>query len=410
MKNNLKIIKELMTQYDRSFYIYEESVISRQAKLLAKNFPQFEFLYSVKANPFAPVIDCVVSNGLGADAASAEEVVIAQKAGLPYEKIIYSTPGKTRKDIEQTMDQAIIVADSYHELILIDEIAKQRKMQIKTGLRINMDYSMDGGKGSSSKFGVDEDTLLKQKAFFESLSNTTIVGIHVHLRSQVLDHHQLFQYYEKVFELALSCQENLGWEMEFINFGGGLGIVYSIANDTPLGLELLGHECAGLNEKYKDRIRARLIVETGRFVVCEAGQYVTRIVDIKESMGTKYLIVEKGLNGFLRPAISELLMAYAPENGNLKACEPLFTVKDAFEFIIPEGDKAVLEEVSIVGSLCTASDVMAKNVILPKAQVGDIVIITKAGSYAYSLSPLLFASHALPLQFYLKTNGEVYQE
>jgi diaminopimelate decarboxylase len=407
MKNKLNTVKDLMKEYDGSFYIYDESIISSQINTLLCNFPQFEFFYSVKTNPFEPIVNFAASKGFGADAASAEEVMISQRAGLSYEKILYSTPGKTRRDIRMTIDKAIIIADSYNELILINDIAKERNIHIKTGLRINMDFSMDGGRGSSSKFGVDENTLVKQKDFINSLSNVKIAGIHVHLRSQVLDHTKLYQYYEKIFELSLFCKEAMGWEMEFINFGGGLGIVYSRADEEPLDVEQLSSECEGLIRRFKDKLKVRLCIETGRFVVCEAGWYVTRIADIKESMGTKYLIVEKGLNGFMRPAIAELIAAYAPEGAGLKASEPLFTVKDAFEFIIPEGDESCLEKVSIVGSLPTATDIMVKDAVLPKAHIGDTVIVSKAGSYSYSLSPLLFSSHPTPFQFYLNTDGGI---
>lgn len=410
MENKLNIIKNLMVHHDRSFYIYDESIISRQIEILLENFPQFEFLYSVKANPFAPIVKFIASKGFGADAASAEEVILSQKAGLPYEKILYSTPGKTRKDIEKSIDKAIIVADSYNELSLINDIAIQKDIQIKVGLRINMNFAIDGGNCSSSKFGVDENTLIKQKEFFNRLSNIKIVGIHVHLRSQILDYSRLYQYYERIFDLSLFCKETLGWEIEFINFGGGLGIVYSLKNENPLDVKKLSNKCNGLIERFKDKINARLIIETGRFIICEAGQYVTRIVDIKESMGIKYLVVEKGLNGFLRPSIAELIMDYTAKDSNLKASEPLFTVRDAFEFMIPEGEESVIENVTIVGSLCTATDVMVKDILLPKAHIGDMVIVSKAGSYSYSLSPILFASHSLPLQFYLKTDGKIYME
>ena len=407
MENNLNIIKKLMTQYGRPFYIYDEIVISKQIETLSEKFSQFEFLYSVKTNPYTPIVNFIVSRGFGADAASAEEVIIAQKAGLSYEKVLYSSPGKTRKDIEKTLDKSIIVADSYNELALINDVAKQRKLHIKVGLRINPDYTMDIGKGVSSKFGVDEETIVKQREFLNSLTNIRIVGIHVHLRSQVLDHSTLYRYYEKIFEVALFCKETMGWELEFINFGGGLGIVYSSSNDSPLDIQLLSDECEGLFQRFKDKINARLIIETGRFVVCEAGQYVTHIVDIKESRGTKYLIVENGLNGFLRPSIAELLTTYTPQGSKLQGCEPLFTAKDAFEFTILEREKSFLEKVSIVGNLCTSADIMAKDIMLPKADIGDILVVSKAGSYSYTLTPVLFASHPLPLQFYMKANGEI---
>jgi len=332
--------------------------------------------------------------------------MIAHGLGLSHEKILFSSPGKTRKDIEKTLDKSIIVADSYNELALINDVAKQRGLHIKAGLRINPDYSMDFGKGASSKFGVDEETIVCQRDFLNNLTNISIVGIHVHLRSQVLEHSKLYRYYEKIFELALFCKESMGWEMEFINFGGGLGIVYSSLNDIPLNLELLSVEFEKLLLRFKDKISARLIIETGRFVVCEAGKYVTRIVDIKESRGTKYLVVENGLNGFLRPSIAELLTAYTPQDIKLQGCEPLFTSKDAFEFAILGKEKLPAEKVSIVGNLCTSADIMAKDIILPKADIGDILVVSKAGSYSYTLTPTLFSSHPLPLQFYLNENCE----
>ncbi len=402
MNKELRHIEELMAKHGTSFYIYFESIIKKQIDILLDNFPQFEFLYSIKTNPFKPIVEYVVSKGLGADAASAKEVSISHEAGLPYEKILYSTPGKTRKDIERTIDKAIIIADSYNELMLINDVAKGLNKHIKVGLRVNPDFNMDGEKGISSKFGVDEGTLINQGEFFKSLTNIEITGLHIHIKSQVLDYNRLHQYYENIFKLAEYCMDKLNWDIDFINFGGGLGLVYSLANDAPLDIKTLGSKCNDLIEEYKSKLKARFIIETGRFVICEAGYYITPITDIKKSMGTKYLIVEKGLNGFLRPSIAELLTSNIPETEIKKSLEPLYTVKDAFEFLIPEGDANIREKVSIVGSLCTATDIMVKDILVPKANIGDYIIITKAGSYSYSLSPLLFASHEPPLQFYIK--------
>ena len=387
--------------------MYDESIIDRQVKMLLKNFSPFEFLYSIKTNPFAPIVNFIASRGFGADAASAEEVMIARKAGLTSEKIFYSSPGKTNRDIEKTINKSIIIADSYHELSLINDIAKKRKQHIKIGLRINPDYTMDIGKGTSSKFGVDEETLIKEKDLIRNFAYIEISGIHVHLRSQVLNHSWLYRYYENIFELAVFCKETMGWELEFINFGGGLGIVYSLLNDTSLDIKLLSDESKNLFQRFKDRLNVRLLIETGRFVICEAGQYVTHIVDIKESRGIKYLIVENALNGFFRPSIAELIAAYAPQKNKLPGSEPLFTSRDAFEFSILNKKDSSSEKVNIVGNLCTSTDIMAKDIMLPKADIGDILVVSKAGSYAYSLSPLLFASQPLPLQFYIKSNGEI---
>ncbi|AYD41231.1 hypothetical protein D4Z93_12200 [Clostridium fermenticellae] len=407
MKDSLDVIKNLMEQYEKPFYIYNEGVIDKQIKILTEELSQFEFLYSIKTNPYAPIVDFIVSKGFGADAASANEVIIAQKAGLPCEKIIYSSPGKTRQDIEKTLDKSIIVADSYNELDLINNIAKQRGLNVKIGLRINPDYNMNMGQGISSKFGVDEETLVNRKELFKNLTNIKIVGIHVHLRSQILDYSALYKYYERVFKLAVFCKESMGWELEFINFGGGIGIAYSASNDTPLNVKLLGEKCKVLIERLKNKINARLIIETGRFLVCQAGKYITRIVDIKESRGKKYLIVTSSLNGFLRPSIAELLSSYMPKTSKLQGCEPLFTAKDAFEFTILKNGKSSFEKVSVAGDLCTSADLMAKDIMLPKADIGDILMVSNAGSYAYTLTPVLFASHTPPLQIYIKSNGEI---
>lgn len=407
MGNNFSIIQNLMKEHGRPFYLYDESTIDSQINTLSSKFSQFEFIYSIKANPYTPVVNFIASKGVGADAASSEEVLISQRAGLPAEKILYSAAGKTRRDISITLDKSIVIADSYNELVLINNIAKEKDIHVKVGLRINPDYNMDMGKGESSKFGVDEETLINQKELLDSLTNIAIVGIHVHIRSQVLDYNKLYKYYENVFKLSVFCKETMKWELEFINFGGGLGIVYSELNETPLNLDLLSEECDRLLQDFKDKLNVRLIIESGRFLVCNAGQYVSHIVDIKESRGRKYLIVENGLNGFMRPSIVSLIDSYTDNAPNPKSYEPFFTTKDSFGFTIIGKENSSLEKVDLVGNLCAATDILAKDIMLPKADLEDIVVLSRAGSYAYSLSPLLFASHPLPLQFYVKMNGEI---
>lgn len=301
----------------------------------------------------------------------------------------------------------IIIADSYNELALINKLAKRT---IKVGLRINIDYNMSGSQGNSSKFGVDEITLLENIKFINSLENIVISGIHVHLRSQVLDYTLLFKYYEKIFQTAVFCKNELGFNLDFINFGGGLGVVYSPLEEKELDIVLLGKKCEDLVKRFKDELDVKLFIESGRFIVCESGKYITKITDIKKSYETKYLIVEKGLNGFMRPSIASLLLDYLDNNAIPKASEPLYTTKHAFDFTIL-GNKNIenkeVEKVNIVGSLCTSTDILAKDIILPKAKINDLVVVSNAGSYAYSLSPLLFASHSLPKQIYIKSNQEV---
>lgn len=399
----MKSMKEIMEAYHRPFYYYEEAVIARQIGALKAAFPDFEILYSIKTNPFGPIVRFIAASGIGADAASAGEVELAVQAGMKREQIIYSAPGKTKEELLQAVDKAIITADSYHELELLEEIAAAKGETLKVGLRINPDFTMDSDVGSSGKFGVDEESLLEHSYFFNSLAHLKIVGIHVHVRSQVLDHTLLRRYYEKNLELALFCQEKMGWQLEYINFGGGLGVAYSNASERPLDLISLSRGCKELAAKYKEKLSARLILETGRFLVCQAGTYVTPVVDKKVSRGKTYLLVQNTFNGFSRPSLGEFLGLYV-DTADAAACEPLFTREDAYAFGLL-GKSGEEEVVTIMGNLCTAADKMASNVSLPKAEIGDILTVSNAGSYAYTLSPVHFANLPAPMQVYVQPDG-----
>ena len=126
-----EIIKDLMKEYKRPFYIYDEKVIGDQIQELKTNFPEFEFLYSIKTNPNKDVIKFIAQNDIGSDSASKNEVFKSIDAGMPKEKIIYSSAGKTKQDIEETYDKCIITADSYHELEVINEVAKEHNIEFE---------------------------------------------------------------------------------------------------------------------------------------------------------------------------------------------------------------------------------------------------------------------------------------
>lgn len=381
-----------------SFYLYSQSIIEKQIDLLNQCFPQYEFLYSIKTNPFELVLKHIFSKGLGADAASSSEVLTAIKHDVDTKDIFYSAPGKTKEDIEKTMDLCTIIADSYTELKLINDMAKEKKKHVSVGIRINPDFSMDGETGWSSKFGVDEETLIDKREFLNSLSNISIIGIHVHLRSQILSKKTLLRYYKKIFDLSQFCISSLGWNLQFINFGGGLGVPYDEC--LPLDVFKLGNQCDDLRKQYSDLKGIRLIIETGRFVICKAGKYFSPIVDIKESRGKKYLIIKNGLNGFMRPAIAELLKSFHGIIPDGFSAEPMFTSFNPVDITILGKEGIVKEKVDVVGNLCTSTDILASDIMLPKAEIGDMVVLSNAGSYAYTLTPVLFSSQPMPLEVF----------
>ena len=400
---NNDILRYLMKQVNKSFYVYDEEEILKSINILKEKFSEFEFLYSVKANPNKHIINLMRKNNMGVDAASAKEVKLSALAQIDKEKIIYSSPGKTIQDIKSVIDECIITADSYNELNLLNNIAKEKGIILEVGLRINANYNMFGGNSLSSKYGVDEETLTAHKDFINNLKNIKIIGIHVHLQSQILDYNVIYNYYEYVLNLALFCQNEMNFNLKFINFGGGLGISYSDFYED-LDIDKLSYISNNLIRKYKEKINTRFIIESGRFLVCKSGTYVTPIVDIKTSRNIKYIIVQNGYNGFFKPTLSELIVSYTNKKNNLKMMEPLFTSYDAYKIDLIQNIKTDEKEVVTVGgNLCTAADILAKDILLPKAQINDLISINNAGSYAYTLTPLLFSSQEIPAEIYYKS-------
>ncbi len=381
-------IKELAKD-NLSFYIYDSEGIDKAAKTLRKAFPDVLFLYSLKTNPKREIIEMLVANGFGTDAASLGEVNYAVLAGLGQNMIYYSAPGKTQEMIEEGMKNSIVIADSLAELDRMELAAKKMGITAEIGLRINPNFTMDSDEGVSSKFGIDEDLIYENAEKILGYKNLKVKGIHVHSRSQELDHTILKRYYSRMFELCERLNSVLNTKLEFVNMGGGLGIPYN-PDDKPLEVSKLGKEmCDIISEARKSLGDIKVIIETGRYIVGKNGTYVTTIVDKKVSHGRNYLILAATLNGFARPSLAKLVESQAQDMP--KPSEPLYTKPGAFEFDVIT-DSIATEEVDVYGSLCTATDVIAKGVVLPKAEIGDLFTISNAGSYAAVLTPKQFAS------------------
>lgn len=376
-------------------YLYSKSVMQRQFETLRKVFAGGEILYSVKCNPFPPLVAFLTGLGAGADAASPREVLLARESGAPAENIFFSAPGRTKEDFAEALPHCTVIADSLHELDLLETVAAEWGQTLEVGLRINPAFGMSG-PAAASKFGVNEEQLQQLGQWRSQFPHLTLAGIHVHLRSQVLDADTLVRYYENVYSLAERLHTGLGAPIKFINFGGGVGFPYDEAIDTPLNFEALARGFSALIAHNRGSLKARLLIESGRFLVGQGGSYVTPIVDIKQSHGRNYYVVQNGLNGFLRPALAALVQPLLTESPF--TAEPLYTSDHAFQFTVLHDNEAQ-ETVDIVGNLCTAADVLAKEVLVNKGRIGDLLAVSNAGSYARTLSPLLFSSHTPPAEY-----------
>lgn len=390
-------------QLHDSFYLYDGCGILERTECLKSNFPGIEFLYSIKCNPHPQVLRTIFSQGFGADAASLGEVLLAGEAGLSKNQIYYSAPGKTEKDIETAITRAVLIADSLSEIRRIQNAAERLGIVAEIGIRINPDFTFYADCGMPSKFGIDQDQALD---FLQNQTcpNVRITGIHVHLKSQELQADVLAGYYRKMFRLAEIFQRACGG-LEYVNLGSGIGIPYS-GKDSELDMPLLGaaleKELAGFRSMHPS---TRVMIEVGRYAVCKSGVYVTKVIDRKVSRGKSYLILKNTLNGFLRPSLAQLVMHYSQETSPA-GTEPLFTSGDAFGFLTLKED-APTEYVTLVGNLCTAADVVADDILMPRMEPGDVVIMTNAGSYAAVLSPMQFSAQEKPAELFLHPDGRV---
>lgn len=402
---NKQIVLEQAKDYD-SFYLYDENTILEYTHRLKASFPGIEFLYSLKTNPHPNILSSIFAQDFGADAASLGEVLLSVQHHVPADKILYSTPGKSLKDIKAALGICTIIADSVDEIERIQAIAQQQGVVAEIGIRINPNFSFDGGsQGVAAKFGIDEPQVYEHLAYWQTLPNIKIVGLHAHLRSQELNTATLENYYINIFALAVAFQKTLGQPLKFLNLGSGIGIPYELT-DKQVDLAALSATADKLQTKFAtELLGCRIFIETGRYAVGKSGVYVTKVLDRKQSYGKTFIILSNTLNGFIRPSMSQFVQLYTqsdcPPSG-----EPLFTSKNAFEFI-PLTQSSEQETVTLAGNLCTAIDVIAKDITMPKLQCNDLLVITNAGSYAAVISPMQFSSQTPPAQLFLTRDGRV---
>lgn len=399
---NKKMVLEQGKKYD-SFYLYDENIVLENIKKLKESFPNVKFLYSVKSNHHPEMLKTIFSQGIGADAASSNEVLKAFNNNVPKEEILYSAPGKSMEDIETAFDKCIFTADSLNEINILNDLGKEKNKIIEIGIRINPDFTLYSNVGVATKFGIDEEILIENLELIKSFKNIKIIGIHVHSSSQELNTEILKVYYRNMFILTKKIENKLNLKLKFVNLGSGIGIPFSVT-DNPVDVNDLGKELNSLCEEFKDEIKGvQIYIETGRYLCGPSGVYATKVMDIKISRGKKFVILKNTFNGFIRPSMEAFVKSYSKDP---KMNEPLFTKKDAFQYVVLTDEKK-LETVDLYGNLCTSTDLIGKDMLLPKIEIGDLIAITNAGCYAAVLTPFQFSSQIPPKELYLKKDGTV---
>ncbi|MGB7980899.1 MAG: pyridoxal-dependent decarboxylase, exosortase A system-associated [Candidatus Nanopelagicales bacterium] len=370
------------------FFAYDRHLITKRVASVRAALPDGIGLgYAVKANPMPAVVHHLAALVDSLDVASSGEMGVALDTGTPPEHISFAGPGKTDSELIQAVAAGVLVeVESPREAARLAGIGSQLGIRPSAAVRVNPDFAVLGSGmrmgGGPQQFGVDAEEV---PALLRDLSSLDVQfeGFHVFAGSQNLRAEILVEAQRRTVELVLRLAEAAPSEVRYLNLGGGFGIPY-FEKDPALDIAHVGAHLGGL---FTDVVspampNARVMLELGRYLVGEAGIYVTRIVDRKDSRGRTYLVVDGGMHHQLAAS------------GNFGQ-----VIRRNYPIAIAgRVSEAPTEEVSVVGCLCTPLDLMGDQVRLPIAEVGDLVAIFQAGAYGLTASPTRFLGHPDPIE------------
>lgn len=366
-------------------YVYDAAALRNRIRQLRDAINNARFFYSLKANPNKSIVRVISQQGVGAEVCSYQELKIALAAGVAPKNIIFVGPAKTTRDVAAAVDHKIkaIIVESIEELGKINEIARTRKVVQDVALRINPEFHTLGARlsmsGVSSQFGIDPSEL--DRAFDVALSSNhlRLAGIHVYMGTRILDHDVVLENTKNILALAEDLMLKRGVSFDFVDIGGGFGITYS-PTETPLDLAALGHSLTkrihAFKQAYPD---TEIVIELGRYIVAEAGVFLTRVEYVKNSKNSRFAICDGGSN----------VHAAAAQGASFRRNFPLRPLN-------PRTGSP--QEWNISGPLCTPTDLIGKNVMTPPLKPGDLVRIDKSGAYGLSFSPVNFLSFEAPAE------------
>jgi diaminopimelate decarboxylase len=362
-------------------FIYDTRRVADQVARFRAAFPSEVALhYAVKANPYAPLLEAIAGMVDGFDVASAGELGRVAHLGLP---ISFAGPGKRDQELETAIRADITInLESEGEAERALAICEREGLTAKLAVRVNPPFGLKGSGqkmgGLPSQFGVDHDRAAALVRLIVE-AGAEWRGLHIFAGSQALHADALIELQRETVALAASIADQAGQTPPEVNLGGGFGIPY-FAKDQPLDVETVGTALANtLANRPKILADTKFAIELGRWLVGEAGVYLTRIVDRKESRGKAFLVTDGGLHHQLAASgnFGQLLRRNYPV-----AIASRFGVQ-------PE------EEATITGCLCTPLDLLADEAMLPRAEVGDLVAIFCAGAYGLTASPTAFLSQPM---------------
>jgi len=359
---------------DTPLFVYDLGLIDAKIARFRAAFPGVDLHYAIKANSYIPLLSHIAKQVDGLDIASGGELRFALEAGADSETISFAGPGKRDGDLRAAITAGVTLnCESEGEV----ERALSLGGRPRLAVRVNPDFEIKGSGmrmgGGAKPFGVDAARVpALVKRILESGAEWR--GFHIFAGSQALDADALIEAQRATLALAAELAEEAGAPPSLVNLGGGFGIPH-FNGEQPLDVEKVGAALAEALARRPETLRdTRFAIELGRWLVGEAGVYLTRIVDRKVSHGKTFLVTDGGMQHQLAAS------------GNFgQVVRRNYPAAIASRF-----GAAPDEEVSIVGCLCTPLDRLADDVMMPRAGVGDLVAVFLAGAYGLSASPQAF--------------------
>jgi diaminopimelate decarboxylase len=387
-------ISEIASEFGTPFYLYHGGMISDRVRRVREALGT-EVSYSVKANPSLGVCQLIArEREAGAEVASSGELAVARAAGFEPRDIVFAGPGKTEEEHERAIDEGIFAVnvESLGEIERLADTAARKGATIGVGLRINPEAQLMGSGmrmgGTVGQFGIDQADLAE--AVRKTLSRPELVlrGVHVYTATQVFEVDPLLEHCRNIFEIALQAADLSGAPLEMIDFGGGFGVPY-FEKTSEFDLDRFGEGLREILASYRSDPRlsgCRFLFELGRYLVADAGLYVTRVVDVKDMRGKTFAVTDGGMNHHLTAT------------GNMGQ-----VFRKAYPLLnLSRMDGAVPEEgVAVAGPCCTPLDSFGNNIHLAEPEVGDLIGVFYSGAYGYSASNLGFLSHPAPAEVLL---------
>jgi diaminopimelate decarboxylase len=363
-------------------FVYDLDLVDTRIARFRACFAGVDLHYAMKANPHPDLLKHVLAQVDGIDLASGGELAVALAAGAGGDLMSFAGPGKRDTELSEAIRAGVTInLESEREAERALAIGGELGIRPRLAIRVNPDFEIKGSGmrmgGGAKPFGVDAERV---PALVRRILNADAdwKGFHIFAGSQALSAEALIEAQRATLDLAQTLAEEIGADLPKLNLGGGFGIPY-VHGDQPLDIAAVGAALQDALAARGPRLRhTRFAIELGRWLVGECGVYLTRIVDRKVSKGKTFLVTDGGMHHQLAAS------------GNFgQVIRRNYPVAIANRF-----GREPEEAVTIVGCLCTPLDLLADDVMMPRAEVGDLVAVFLAGAYGLTASPQAFLSQS----------------